>query len=222
MMRAEFIAAIAPVAVKLRREGSPLYSSVRIAQAILETGCMLHDWNNLVGFKVGSGEPNAYWHGRSVSTTTWEVYDGIKVDGVQANWRAYDCIEDCFKDQDLLFNWSRYDRVRAATSPQVQTNALYLCGYATDPIYAEKLNSLILTHELERYDKEAKEPMLDADVANTIINTWMGPDWQDCMDKKCAAASMGDEDALVQLQEQADYIHWLANQLRKASGQMEQ
>lgn len=222
MKRAEFIASIAPIAVKLRRAGSPIFPSVRIAQAILETGCVLHEWNNLVGFKVGSGQPNAYWHGRSVSSTTWEVYDGIKVDGVQANWRAYDCIEDCFKDQDLLFDWGRYDRVRAAGCPQEQTTALYLCGYATDPLYAEKLNSLIVVHELEQFDKEAKEPMLDADVANTIINTWMGPDWHKCMDAKTKSASKGDEDAVAQLQKQADYIHWLANQLRMASGQAEQ
>ncbi|MFC6453452.1 glycoside hydrolase family 73 protein [Paenibacillus vulneris] len=208
--------------MKLRREGSPLFPSVRIAQAMLETGCVLHEWNNLVGFKVGSGQPNAYWRGRSVSTTTWEVYDGIKVEGVQANWRAYDCIEDCFKDQDLLFNWSRYDRVRAAGCPQDQTNALYLCGYATDPMYASKLNSLITSCGLEHFDKEAEELMLDADVANTIINTWMGPGWQTCMDDKAEAASKGDEAAAAQHQQQADYIHWLANQLRRASGQPEE
>ena len=152
MTRQEFIDVIAPVAKKLRAEGSPILPSVRIAQAMLETGCVLHDWNNLVGYKVGSGLTNAFWTGRSVSTKTWEVYEGVLYDNVTANWRSYDSIEDCFRDQDLLFQWSRYDRVRAAQSPQEQTAMLQACGYATDPAYPLKLNSFISGFELWRYD----------------------------------------------------------------------
>jgi flagellar protein FlgJ len=152
MTRQEFIDVIAPVAVKQRAEGSPIFPSVRIAQAILETGCVLHEWNNLVGYKVGLGLTNAYWTGRSVSTKTWEVYEGVRYDNVTANWRAYDTIEDCFRDQDLLFQWSRYDRVRAAQSPQEQTEMLRACGYATDPTYPLKLNSFISGFELWKYD----------------------------------------------------------------------
>ncbi|GAA4881659.1 hypothetical protein GCM10023310_72100 [Paenibacillus vulneris] len=47
-----------------------------------------------------------------------------------------------------------------------------------------------------------KQYTLDADVANTIINTWMSPAWFDSQDEN-----------------QRDYIKWLANQLRAASGQ---
>lgn len=50
--RQEFIEMIAPIAVKLRVENSPIYPSVRIAQAIQETGGNLNAWNNLVGYKV--------------------------------------------------------------------------------------------------------------------------------------------------------------------------
>jgi flagellar protein FlgJ len=152
MIRQEFIDLIAPVAMKLRAEGSPIFPSVRIAQAMLETGCVIHSWNNLVGYKVGSGITNAYWNGRSVSAKTWEVYEGVRYDNVTANWRAYDTIEDCFRDQDLLFLWSRYDRVRTAQSPQEQTAMLQACGYATDPAYPLKLNSFISGFELSKYD----------------------------------------------------------------------
>ncbi|MEK8131235.1 glucosaminidase domain-containing protein [Paenibacillus filicis] len=148
-----FIAIIAPMAVKLRAEGSPIFPSVRIAQAMLETGCTLHSWNNLVGLKAGSGLPNAYWSGRTVSTKTWEVYDGVRHDGVTAYWRAYDTVADGFRDQDLLFQAQRYTRVRQASSPQTQTAMLLACGYATDPRYADKLNSLIATHRLTNYDE---------------------------------------------------------------------
>ncbi|WP_051775555.1 glycoside hydrolase family 73 protein [Paenibacillus tyrfis] len=220
MTREQFIATVAPVAVELRREGSRIFPSVRIAQALLETGGKIHEWNNLVGYKVGSGRPNEFWKGKSVSTKTWEVYDGVRVDGVQAHWRAYDCLEDCFRDQDLLFQWSRYDRVRSAKSPQEQVEMLLVCGYATDPDYSKKLNSLIANYSLEQYDKEAAEAMLDAGVANTIIDTWMSPAWKESEVKRCEAEQQGDTNAASAHQEQADYIHWLANELRKASGQI--
>lgn len=155
----QFIATVAPIAVMLRVEGSPIFPSVRIAQSLLETGSTLHAWNNLVGYKVGDGVRTPYWHGRSVNKTTWEVYDGVRVDGVSADWRAYDTIADCFRDQDLLFRKPRYDRVRAASTPQEQTVMLQACGYATDPAYPEKLQSLMAAHLLLIYDTEAEERM---------------------------------------------------------------
>jgi len=153
MKPADFIACIAPVAVRLRLEGSPIFPSLRIAQAAHETGWKIHPWNNLVGLKVGGGKPNPYWDGSSVRTGTWEVINGQRVD-TAANWRAYKSIEDCFRDQDLLFAGSRYARVRAAKSPKEQAVMLHICGYATDPLYATKLVNLMTLHELDQYDKE--------------------------------------------------------------------
>lgn len=199
MTRAEFIRIIAPIAVKLRLEGSPVFPSIRIAQALLETGGKIPAWNNLVGFKVGGGQTNAYWRGRSVSTQTWEVYDGVRYDNVIANWRAYDSVEDCFRDQDFLFGYSRYDRVRIARSPSEQAAALYVCGYATDPFYAGKI--VALASQYTQYDEEATELKLDPGVAQTVINTWMKPAWKATDDAS-----------------QRKYINWLANELRKAAG----
>lgn len=219
MTRQEFIAVIAPIAVKLRKEGSPIFPSVRIAQAMLETGCAIHSWNNLVGLKVGSRPPNAYWKGRSVSTKTWEVYDGIRVDGVQANWRAYDTIEDCFRDQDILFQLSRYNRVRAAGSPQEQTAMLYACGYATDPAYAQKLNSFISGVDLTKYDKEAEEPVLPVSVADNIISSYLSPEWFRCDVEMKRAEEEGRTEDAVAWKRLRDHQNYLANELRKASGQ---
>lgn len=153
MSAAAFIAQIAPIAVQLRVEGSPVFPSVRIAQAAHETGWRVHSWNNLVGLKVGSGKPNQYWDGSSVRTGTWEVIQGVRVD-TQANWRAYRSIEDCFRDQDLLFSNSRYARVRAAKTPEEQADMLQACGYATDPQYGSKLKNIIRTYSLKQYDEE--------------------------------------------------------------------
>ncbi|MFD2613343.1 glycoside hydrolase family 73 protein [Paenibacillus gansuensis] len=150
----EFIDTVAPIAVKLRLEGSPIFPSVRIAQALLETGATLHSWNNLVGYKAGRGKPTPYWDGSTISTKTWEVYNGIRHDNVTANFRVYNTIEDGFRDQDLLFQIPRYEGVRAAETPVAQTQALYAAGYATDPNYPAKLQNLIAIYGLTQYDEE--------------------------------------------------------------------
>ncbi|WP_082882671.1 glycoside hydrolase family 73 protein [Paenibacillus swuensis] len=149
-----FIAFVGPVAVRLRLEGSPVFPSVRVAQALLETGATIHSWNNLVGFKAGRGKPNAFWDGRTISTKTWEVYNGTRVNNVTANWRVYDTIDDGFRDQDLLFHNSRYYHVRTASTPVEQTQALYRAGYATDPAYPTKLQNLISVYNLYQFDEE--------------------------------------------------------------------
>ena len=154
MSAASFIAQIAPIAVQLRIEGSPIFPSVRIAQAGLETGWKIPAWNNLGGYKVGSGKLTPYWRGKVVNKGTWEVYDGKRVD-VTAAFRAYDSVEDFFRDQDLLFQLPRYERVRTAKTPEEQAEALRLCGYATDPEYGLKLCNIISMYRLEKYDEEA-------------------------------------------------------------------
>jgi flagellum-specific peptidoglycan hydrolase FlgJ len=155
MTRNEFIALITPIAVQLRAEGSTIFPSVRIAQSALETGFKINSWNNLVGFKVGTRPPNDYWKGAYVNKGTWEVYDGVRTD-VMAHFRAYDTIEDCFMDQELLFRLTRYDRVRASLTPDIQVEMLYACGYATDPEYSKKIMNIIHQYDLTKYDREAE------------------------------------------------------------------
>lgn len=197
-----FIALIAPIAVKLRQEGSPLLPSVRIAQTRLETGCVVSPWNNIVGYKATpTASRTPFWDGSSVNATTWEVYDGKRVDGIIAGWRAYPTIEQCLRDQDLLFARLRYQRVREAQTPEQQAVMLRACGYATDPQYADKLVRIIRQHDLKRFDKEAEQPMLSPNDANKII-TFLSAAWQK-----------------AQSTPEKNELHRLANELRKASGQ---
>jgi flagellar protein FlgJ len=133
---------------------SPIFPSVRIAQTIQETGGVIHPWNNIVGFKVGNGKPNGFWKGDSVNLRTWEVYDN-KTEYMTDSFRAYDSVEDCLMDQDLLFQLSRYERVRTARTPELQADALRLCGYATDPNYASAIISIIHRYALKQFDEEA-------------------------------------------------------------------
>jgi len=171
MTRAEFIAKLAPMAVEARKQGSPLFASVRLAQNILETGGKIPSWNNLGGYKVGSGIPNAFWKGRVYNGKTWEVYGGQTVN-ITAAFRAYDSVYDFYRDQDLLFAKSRYVRVVAAQNPDDQCRALYACGYATDPAYASKLISLIDANNLRQYDviqKESDEMTAEEKAAFTAL-----------------------------------------------------
>lgn len=152
LSRKDFIAKLSPIVQQVRRDGSPIFPSVRLAQNILETGGVLHPWSNLGGIKVGSGSPNAYWRGGVVYKGTWEVYDGKRVD-IQAAFRAYDTLYDFYMDQDLLFRLPRYERVRRAGMPEAQAEMLQACGYATDPNYARKLITIIRDEKLRGYDE---------------------------------------------------------------------
>lgn len=152
LTKAQFIAALAPMAVRARQDGSPLFPSVRLAQNILETGCNLNKHNNLGGFKVGGGGTNQWWKGATYTTPTWEVINGNRIETV-ATWRSYDSVYDFYRDQDRLFQNSRYERVRAAKAPFDQAYALQLCGYATDPQYGSKIISIIKANGLTKYDE---------------------------------------------------------------------
>ncbi|MCM3626003.1 glucosaminidase domain-containing protein [Paenibacillus glycanilyticus] len=151
LTRMQFIASLVPTVEQVRREGSPIFPSVRLAQCLLETGGVIHRWYNLGGIKVGGGIPNPYWHGEAVVKGTWEVVDGTQV-SMNASFRAYSSVYHFMKDQDLLFSTSRYLRVRAAVTPEQQANMLYVSGYATDPAYPNKLITLINQYSLKQYD----------------------------------------------------------------------
>jgi flagellar protein FlgJ len=151
LTKEQFIETLAPIVIRVKREGSPMFPSVRLAQNLLETGGVIHPWNNLGGIKVGSGQTNAYWHGEAVVKGTWEVVDG-RSSKTKAAFRAYDSVYDFYKDLDLLLATPRYERVRRAVTPEQQADMLFACGYATDPAYPTKLKSIITQYNLKKYD----------------------------------------------------------------------
>ncbi|MBH5316726.1 glucosaminidase domain-containing protein [Paenibacillus sp. GSMTC-2017] len=175
LTRDQFFAAIAPAAILVGQEGSHLFPSVRLAQSLLESGGVIHAWNNLGGIKVGSGRTNAYWQGAAVIKGTWEYVDGRNVT-IKAAFRAYKSIYHFYKDLDLLMNISRYERVRQATTPEQQAQMLYACGYATDPAYASKLISIINQYGLKKYDNLVTPPRKTRgfEAASIIPITYQG------------------------------------------------
>ena len=141
--RNTWIAHIGPKA-RLVCKDTPFFSSVMIAQAILESGngnsLLTRKANNLFGIKAIGG-----WKGKTLDMKTGEVRGGRSVTEMWA-FRVYDTIEDSMRDRNrFLIDNPRYRKagVLDAKTPEEQCRALQRAGYATDPQYADKLISII-------------------------------------------------------------------------------
>ncbi|MDF2958389.1 MAG: hypothetical protein K0S39_124 [Paenibacillus sp.] len=96
------------------------------------------------------------------------------------------------------YAWSRGQQAAAANIYQYQNN-ITVNGILVD---LDESYGNEGWWSLNPNDGGGDDTMLDPGVAQTIINTWISPAWYQTED-----------------QEQKDYLHWLANQLRIASGQ---
>lgn len=120
-----------------------------IGQAAHETGWGRHmirnkdgsSSNNLFGIKA-----TADWKGKVAEVTTTEYIGGV-ARKVTAKFRAYDSVEESFRDHArLLTTNDRYSKVVAnADTAQGYAKNLQRAGYATDPAYADKLTRVINT-----------------------------------------------------------------------------
>ncbi|RTE09294.1 glucosaminidase domain-containing protein [Paenibacillus whitsoniae] len=120
---------------------------------------------------------------------------------------------------DFILQNRRYADVRWKLTEMDQIQAIAAAGWATDPNYANKLVKILISNQqqgftLQRAEEESLK--LDPGVANTIINTWIGPAWHEA--DKAQKACQDDATATDKLQEQKTYYNWLANQLRLAAG----
>lgn len=130
--------------------------SITMAQAILESGwgnselAVTH--NNLFGIKA-----DLRWNGAVATIATSENYN----DSTIANFRKYDSIDESIEDHGkFLYENSRYAEYGLfnGTDYKSQAQALEDAGYSTvkdengEPIYADKLISLIEKYNLMQYD----------------------------------------------------------------------
>jgi len=147
-----FVDRIWPHAVNAGREaGIPPHFIV--AQAALETGWgkaeMLRangqSAHNLFGVKAGKD-----WTGPVVEKTTTEYVGGVAQKTV-ARFRAYASYEEAFKDYaGILKNNPRYAAVVGSQDASSFARGLQQAGYATDPMYASKLERIISGSTLRR------------------------------------------------------------------------
>ena len=93
---------------------------------------------NLFGIKAGKN-----WTGATVDATTTEYVDGQSQQVVE-RFRAYGSYAEAFRDYaSLLRNNARYSGVIGSQDGTEFARRLQQAGYATDPMYADKLSRII-------------------------------------------------------------------------------
>lgn len=117
-----------------------------VAQAALETGWGKHELKNADGtpsynlFNIKAGRS---WAGDTVSTSTTEHRNGQPV-AEKARFRAYGSYAESFRDYaQLIAANPRYASVVGQTDAARFARGLQAAGYATDPMYADKLARII-------------------------------------------------------------------------------
>ena len=150
--RQNFINQIAPlVQAENKSRGYPLYSSVVIAQACLETGYgtskMMMKANAIFGIKAGGS-----WNGKVYNSKTQEVYNSKPVT-ITACFRAYDSLADSIKDYfNLICGLSRYKNAIHQNNWVECIQGIYNGGYATNPAYINSIKSIVNSWGLTKYD----------------------------------------------------------------------
>lgn len=148
-----FVASIGEQARQIGRKYG-IYASVLIAQAILESGSgsstlSKAPYNNLFGIK-------GTYNGKSVRMATSEDNGFGTLYSTSANFRVYATQKQSMKDYaKLLRGSSFYSGAWKENADSYKDAAEALEGrYATDTGYAEKIEALIKTYDLTRFDKK--------------------------------------------------------------------
>ena len=117
-----------------------------VAHAALETGWGKHEIRsadgsptyNLFGIKAGSN-----WQGATVDAKTTEFVNGVAQPS-REKFRVYSSYAEAFRDYaSLLGNNSRFASVLGQKDGVEFARSLQKSGYATDPMYADKLSRII-------------------------------------------------------------------------------
>lgn len=168
MNKQEFINLIAP---KVQREnnkrGNPLFSSIVIAQACLETGFgkseTMMKYNAIFGIKA-----TLSWNGKSYNARTKEFYDG-NVHNITDCFRAYNNLEESISDYfDLITKNSRYRNACISETPFECISAIKNGGYATEPNYVSLVMQIIEQNNLKKYDEKTEENFFEIGKVYTL------------------------------------------------------
>lgn len=118
-----------------------------VSQAALETGWgkyMMKGADGTPSYNLFGIKADSRWSGDVVSVQTTEYRDGI-VQKERANFRSYDSLQQGFDDYvSFIKNSPRYtDAVNSRGNATEYLNGLQQAGYATDPAYANKIQSIM-------------------------------------------------------------------------------
>jgi len=153
----DFIQKILPHAQKAAKQlGTD--AGVLVAQAALETGwgksmTQTHGKNSFNAFNI---KADTRWQGDTVTVPTLEFEQGVAVKQ-QAAFRRYPSLSDSFADYvNFIQHNSRYEKaIQQASDPDAYIQALQDAGYATDPHYAEKIQSILRQSTFQQSIKAA-------------------------------------------------------------------
>lgn len=147
-----------------------LYASVMMAQAALESnygrsGLASAPNFNLFGIK-------GQYNGQSASFSTKEQTKDGDVYQTVANFRQYDSYEQSLQDYAELLSTTPYYAGTLKVNTMSYKDALSaLQGkYATDQQYASKLQDVIDTHDLTRFDQVAGKTIITNEDGTTTTN----------------------------------------------------
>ncbi len=146
----EFISKIA-MAAQYAAQQTGVPASISIAQAALESGWgesgLTKAGNNLFGIKADSR-----WRGETLTLDTKEFLKGQWV-VVPAKWRKYASWQASIDDHATFLKCNpRYLPCFQCLTPEAFVRALAKAGYATDPIYADKVIGVMSKHNLATFD----------------------------------------------------------------------
>ena len=155
MNNQEFINLVEPIiTTENKKRGYPLFTSVVIAQACLETGfgtsIMMMKSHAIFGIKATKN-----WKGLVYNSKTKECYNNSNFVEINACFRAYKNYEDSISDYfDLISKSSRYRKALTSETPKECITEIKKGGYATDPNYITKIMNIIEKWNLTKYDKQ--------------------------------------------------------------------
>lgn len=163
--KAQFIAEIAPFAVKAYAILGKVNPSVCIGMACVESGFgygtdgsrLMYKHNAILGQKVGTGKTaTKYWSGAAFSAKTKEEYTpGVLTTLPAAAFRAYNDLEQCIFNYYELLNTSLYKGVKAGVDYATQMAQIKACGYMTSSTEVNSVINIIKEYGLDIYDDDS-------------------------------------------------------------------
>jgi flagellar protein FlgJ len=143
----DFTKAVSPAA-KASAQTTKIPASFTVAQAALESAWGAH----CPGFNLFGIKADASWKGPVTSQITHEVVNGQAIT-ITAKFRAYsDWLGSINDHAHFLLTNPRYEPAFAYTTGALFAQAIGAAGYATDPLYAQKIVSIIKAHGLSSLD----------------------------------------------------------------------
>ena len=118
---------------------------ILLAQAALETGWgkkISQDNRGESSFNLFNIKASADWQGDKVDVNTLEFVDNLPV-REKSSFRSYQNLEQSFDDYvSFISGRARYQSALKAENDDAYIKELSMAGYATDPLYAEKVSRI--------------------------------------------------------------------------------